>query len=80
MSTFSYPVKLSLDVAANVTCRVNDVGGTTVSAAYIGYADVVFKDVTFEDYNVELQGYDGLAGRIEVALREQIAQALKDAS
>jgi hypothetical protein len=73
----NYPVRHQLPVTANVTCRVNSFGGTVVTADYNG---VPFAEVTFDDYNVELQGYDQLTGRIDVALLGQLQDALKEAS
>ena len=72
-----YPVRFPLAVVANVTCKVNAMGGTTVSADYCG---AKFADEVFDDYNVDTQGYDGLTERIQSAFAGQIEDALRAAS
>jgi hypothetical protein len=67
-----------MTVTANVTCKVNAQGGTVVTADYCGSK---FADTTFDDYNVDRDGYSAeFAARITAALTDQIADALREAS
>jgi hypothetical protein len=58
-------------------CATNKFGGTDVSVLALG---VKLETITYNDYDVDKEGFDGLKLRIEGTVLELIADALQAAS
>lgn len=58
-------------------CSTNKMGGTDVLVTALG---VKLETITYNDYDVDKQGFDGLKLRIEGTVLELVTSALQAAS
>lgn len=61
----------------SAVCTRNEFGGTEVQANFMGSP---MKLITFKDYDVDRDGFDGLRLRIQSEVGDQIEAALRLAS